>query len=81
LIPERTIRSLDSYVRARTPTGDFLESVLSNDLKGAIAYADAENLEALPAIVSYVVNHMPARCQGSPERYRRWLNYTEDEER
>lgn len=72
-IPPQTLRSIDFYVRERIPPGDFLYAVLTNDLKGAISFADNENLEALPAIVAYVRNHTPADCQGSPVKVQQWL--------
>lgn len=72
-IKPRTMAELNRYVFDRLRTGDFLYAVLTNNLKGAFGMADDENLSALPAIVSFMHNHMPAECQGSPERVKRWL--------
>lgn len=79
-IPTLTLKNINSYVQERIPVGNFLEAVLSNDLKGAVGTADNENLDALPAIVAYVRNHTPADCQGSPERYREWLYPREEQQ-
>ena len=72
-IPPLTRLGINNYVLERIPPGDFLEAVLCNDLKGAMATADSENLLALPAIVAYIHNRTPAECHGSPVRYRKWL--------
>lgn len=73
LIPKTTQVALDAYVFERRQPGDFLLAVLSNNLRDAFQRADSENLSALPAIVSYVYNHTPALCQGSPKRVQEWL--------
>jgi hypothetical protein len=72
-IPELTMEALRRYVECRIRPGGFLVAVLSNDLFEAIGRADAENLEALPAIVGYIHGELPGGCWGSPERYHDWL--------
>jgi hypothetical protein len=72
-IPEYTAEALERYVVDHIPTGSFLESVLTNDLKGAIGTADLENLYNLPAIVTWVVTHAPMTCQGNQELYDEWI--------
>lgn len=81
LIPERTKAALDEYVFHRRQPGDFLLSVLANNLKGAFQAADDANLSALPAIVSYMHNHMPFQCCGSPGKVQQWLLSQEDQHR
>lgn len=73
-IPALTKRGLDAYVHERLPVGDFLFNVLSNNLVGAFAAADAENIRAMPAIVSYVHNHLPMSCWGSEMRVAAWIS-------
>jgi hypothetical protein len=72
-IPSETMTCLTLYVRHHWPVGDFLMAVLSNDLRNAIGRADEKNLPALPAIVMFLHNEVPARCWGSPERVAAWL--------
>lgn len=72
-IPVSTLNGLIKYHTKRTPVGHFLTAVLSNDLFEAVARADRENLDALPAIVSLIYNEFPAISHGSPENVRRWL--------
>lgn len=72
-IKPQTMAELNRYVFDRLPPGDFVYAILTNDLKGAFALADDENLSALPAIVSFMYNHMPGTCKGSQEQVRKWL--------
>ena len=72
-IPEYTRESIDAYVKHRQPTGGFLTAVLSNNLVEAVGRADEHNINALPDIVRYVYNEIPANCWGSPEAVSTWL--------
>ncbi len=65
--------ALDNYGKNRYPTGDFLRLVLSNDLAGAYGKADHHNIQTMPAIVSYVYNHIPSPSWGNPDKVRQWL--------
>lgn len=53
--------------------GDFVRSVLANDLKGAFARADMFNRAALLDIVSYVYMKIPYNCHGSYEIVDAWI--------
>lgn len=54
----------------------FYRAVLSNDLIGAVALADADNRAALPDFVDYLVSSAPIDCYGSPERVEAWRGTT-----
>lgn len=69
--------SLDRYIDSRLPVGDFLRSVLENDLKGAVGRADSVNLYVIPAYVAYLYNRAPAECWGSPAAVNAWLSRVE----
>lgn len=73
MIPDSTRRTIDNYVEKKWRPGGFVRSVLANDLKGALGRADMENRRAIFAIVSYVVQEIPANCHGSYEIVDRWL--------
>ena len=73
-IPDSTLNTLDMYVHHRTRTGGFLQSVLENDLMGAVEKADKYNRLALADIVQYIFNEMPMGCWGSPEAVEDWLS-------
>ena len=72
-IPERMKSAIDRYVADHTPTGGFLEAVLSNDLTGALGMADEENRAMLFNIVSYCYNEIPGDCWGTPAKVHEWL--------
>ncbi len=73
MIPAHTKAALDRYVNQKYLPGGFLMAVLSNDLFGAVGRADSENLAALPDIVKYVYNHMPANSWGSVDKVYRFV--------
>jgi hypothetical protein len=77
-ISERMLGGIRRYVEYGVMPGDFLRCVLSNDLKGAVANADRENMENLPAYVGYMVNEMPEPSQGSLDKMLAWAKYKRD---
>ena len=72
-IPPRMMYSIELYVKNHIAPGQFLQSVIKNDLFGACARADDENLENLPAYVGFFVNHTPISCHGSQEAFDAWI--------
>ncbi len=68
MIPTHTQAALDRYVKHKIIPGGFLMAVLSNDLFGAVAQADSENLAALPEIVKYIYNNCPSNAWGSKDQ-------------
>lgn len=64
VLPDHLKESIDAYVETGRPTGGFLQVCIDNDLRRAIALADDESLAALPAIVGYLYNEVPAGYWG-----------------
>lgn len=52
----------------------FTGALVRNDLAGAVAVADTRTLAALPAIVAWMRDELPAACWGSPEAVRAWAD-------
>jgi len=73
-IPSRMMSGIQRYVKKHTPPGSFLQAVIQNNLRKAVARADKENLANLPAFISYFYNEAPPSCWGSPEAYELWLS-------
>jgi len=71
-IPDHLSEGLDLHVLHGLSTGSFLQAVLTNDLREALSRADAEALDALPAIVGWLYNEAPAQCWGSTEKVASW---------
>lgn len=74
IIPEATIKTLELYVWEGMPTGGFLRAFLANDLRAAIAKADAENYAALREIAQLVHRGLPSLSHGSYEKVNNWLS-------
>jgi hypothetical protein len=64
-VPAHTLGALDRYVERGLAPGGFLMAVLENKLFEAVARADNINKHALPAIVEYIYNYLPAGSWGS----------------
>lgn len=72
--PQTVRQSLWLYIYYRINTGGFLKAVLSNDLMQTMTRADQHNRQNIYEICQFLYNHLPARCFGSPEKYREWLD-------
>jgi len=72
-IPERMEDGIRRYIDERVRPGDFLQAVISNNLKEAVWRADEENINNLPAYVSYFYNEAPSNCWGSKEKMENWI--------
>jgi hypothetical protein len=72
-IPPSTIASIRRFAFAGIEPGDFVRAILCNDLKGAVGRADIFNMKAIPAIVSYCYNVIPAASWGSEAKMEAWL--------
>ena len=72
-IPTYLKEALDRYVAKGQLPGDFTLAVLRNDLMRAYERADPFSWRALPAILSYLFNDIPALCWGTPERVAAWM--------
>lgn len=73
MLPNYIKESLEAYANEGRPTGGFLQAVLENDLMQAIGRADCYNEPLMVDICSYVYNHMPISCHGSPKIVADWL--------
>lgn len=67
------VEALERYRDLHHPVGDFLQAVISNDLKEAAARADDDNLENIQAFAAYLYNELPSPSQGSRKAYADWI--------
>jgi hypothetical protein len=78
-VPEHTVGSLMRYVNDGISPGGFLTAALCNDLIGTVTRADHWNTQALPAIVMFMLNSMPAASIGSTENMNWWMERVREE--
>jgi len=71
-IPEIMRPGLLRYVNKGVIPGDFLQAIITNDLRGACSYADDDNIEILPVYIMWLVNCVPGGCFGSPAQMKYW---------
>ena len=62
------------YVHDGIPPGSFLQAIICNDLRGAIAQADELNLPNIPAYIDWFYNEAPAGCWGNGKNMERWID-------
>jgi len=72
-IPDHMHHAIRAHVVDRHPTGDFLTSLLRNDLKEAVQRADRHNLAQLVDWCQLLYNYCPSACWGTPEKVKTWL--------
>lgn len=73
LVPDHMQGAMDRYISYGIPPGSFLESVLSNDLRGAVTRADNINRHRLAEIVQFLQWAAPMACWGSVEAVNGWV--------
>ena len=71
-LPEAMQEHARDYVEKHQEVGGFLTAVLSNDLVGAFARADRDNLAAMGDWTLWLFNDIPSACWGTPEKVRAW---------
>lgn len=71
-IRREMVESLEAYRDHGREPGSFLMAILCNDLVAAVAAADEDNMDNLPAYADFLYNHMPVASWGDETRVRRW---------
>lgn len=71
-VPRHNHDSLVEWLCIGRPVGGFLESVLCNDLRGAVGEADDTNLRHIPDLVRWLYNHAPIPAWGNASVVRKW---------
>ena len=61
------------YVEHGIQGGSFFTAVVSNDLKGAFAKADGENVAAMRDWAFWLYWDAPSGCHGSPKKVADWI--------
>jgi hypothetical protein len=64
VIPDHMRESIMNYALHRYEPGNFLTSVICNDLRGAVFHADAENLPLIKTYVLWFYNCCPSFLVG-----------------
>jgi len=72
-IPKRMRGGIIRYIVDRIPPGDFLTSVMTNDLKRAITFADDENMWIIPVYIAFFYNKVPSSIYGNKENFNNHL--------
>lgn len=63
---------VEDYINEGVMPGRFLTELFSNHLTGAFAQADINNRKCMFLWATFLHNHVPAPCWGSPEKMKAW---------
>lgn len=72
-IPDYMGGGIERYIQQGVIPGDFLQAIITNDLKEAVGKADITNIKNLPAYVAYFYNEAPMGCWGSKKQMEDWI--------
>lgn len=73
LIPLRVAQQLADFAVDGVAPGHFVRAVLENNLYSAFAHADRTSKAALPDILAFVLNRMPAVCHSTEQAVEAWI--------
>jgi|TARA_R110002020_G_scaffold123753_2_gene280530 hypothetical protein len=71
-IPDYMIPSFYDYFFLGKRPGDFLQSLLGNDLLASVSTADDGNLNSLREWMLFLYNHTHSHCYGSRQNINDW---------
>jgi len=81
-VPDHVRPALELWIREGRMPGDFLRSVLENDLRNAVMRADHVNAQHLKDIIDFLNMEAPSPCWGSRENVLAWaLRFAQETER
>lgn len=81
-VPEHTREALECWIKEGRMPGDFVRSVVENDLRGAVTRADYINAGRLKDIIDFLNMEAPSPCWGSRENVLAWaLKFAQERER
>lgn len=72
MIPKHCRNGMKRYIEWGVIPGDFLQAVISNNLKESFERADDINIERLFDYVNFLYNEAPLACWGSKETMIAW---------
>jgi hypothetical protein len=78
-IPPHMQEAIRRYVVQGLAPGQFLQGVISNDLRMAVGHADQTNLPLIKLYVQWFYNVAPAACYGSLETMLKWCSDRQQE--
>lgn len=71
-VPDHTRKALELWINEGQMPGDFVRSVLENDLRNAVTRADFMNAPRLKGIIDFLNMEAPSPCWGSKEKVETW---------
>jgi hypothetical protein len=71
-LTDQNLAPLHNWVDTGWLPAGFLQTVMANDLIGAVERADAENIHKIPAYIAWLYNQAPSDCWGSAKKIRAW---------
>lgn len=73
-VPPHLVDGFVRYVVDGIRPGSFLQAIITNNLRQAVATADPESLASLPQIVTFMLWDVPDDCWGSQSLMADWIS-------
>lgn len=73
MLPAHMQDGMQNYIMMGIRPGNFLCSVLENDLVGAFSNADDVNARVMRSYATFLYWEAPAACWGSKEKVDTWI--------
>ena len=72
ILPDYMHEAMIAWIETGRMPGNFLSSLLSNNLFLTFHHADQTNLAMIGDYINYLYNYTPGECWGSPDKVRAW---------
>lgn len=73
-LPDETIAALELYRTKGLPPGEFLQAILSNDLKRAVSEGLSDERETIAQVVAWAHGNLPTQAWGSEGAVEEWID-------
>ena len=73
ILPIHMRDAAQRYLEKGIPPGDFLSSVLQNDLVSSFMRADPDNIREMDSWVRWLWDECPSEAWGNEDAYNNWI--------
>lgn len=72
LVPQKYVESVRMWIERGEYPGEFVTSVLENNLVSTVITADRDSIDHIRDMVEFLLSQAPRECWGSREKMTLW---------